>query len=79
MKIIELDKIYHGIAKIDLLPEYIERAKRLADIGEQVTITGPAPVWLYLSIAHALHGKAISLFYESPASGPVLIFDHNPR
>ena len=41
-------------------------------------LTGQAPVWLYLKIAHALHGKAKKLIYDSPATGEVVIFDHDP-
>jgi hypothetical protein len=41
-------------------------------------LTGAAPVWLYLKAAHALHGKARTLVYTSPASGDVVVFDHNP-
>lgn len=37
-----------------------------------------APVWLYLKIAHALHGKAKKLVYRSPVTGDVVIFDHDP-
>ncbi|MGH8470514.1 MAG: hypothetical protein ACREVY_16570 [Gammaproteobacteria bacterium] len=36
------------------------------------------PVWLYLKIAHALHGKAKKLIYRSPVTGDVVIFDHDP-
>jgi hypothetical protein len=35
-------------------------------------------VWLYLTIAHALHGKARKLVYASPVTGEIVIFDHNP-
>jgi hypothetical protein len=39
-------------------------------------LTGAAPVWLYLKIAHALHDKARKLIYRSPVTGDVVIFDH---
>ncbi|WP_456339577.1 CRISPR-associated protein Csx3 [Fervidibacter sacchari] len=42
-------------------------------------LTGQAPVWLYLAVAHALHGKARRLLYTSPTTGEVLIFDHTAR
>ncbi|MBI5185791.1 MAG: hypothetical protein HZA01_08720 [Nitrospinae bacterium] len=29
-------------------------------------------------IAHALHGKAAKLVYQSPAAGDVTVFDHSP-
>jgi CRISPR-associated protein Csx3 len=44
----------------------------------EVILTGAAPVWLYLKIAHALHGKARRLIYRSPVTGDVVIFDHDP-
>jgi len=40
-------------------------------------LTGAAPVWLYLRVAHALHGKARKLIYRSPVTGDVAIFDHS--
>jgi CRISPR-associated protein (Cas_csx3) len=50
----------------------------MAGEGNEVILTGPAPVWLYLKIAHALHGKARKLIYHSPVTGDVVIFDHDP-
>ncbi len=50
----------------------------MAGEGNDVVLTGKAPVWLYLAVAHALHGKARSLTYRSPVAGDVIIFDHNP-
>ena len=41
-------------------------------------LTGPAPVWLYLRLAHALHGRVRTLTYDSPVTGPVPVFDHTP-
>jgi hypothetical protein len=41
-------------------------------------LTGQAPVWLYLTVAHALHGKARKLVYPSPVTGEVVMFDHDP-
>jgi hypothetical protein len=51
---------------------------RLAGEGQDVVLTGEGPIWLYLSIGHALHGKAKKLIYRSPVAGDVLIFDHDP-
>lgn len=68
-----------GTAKLADLPAYEARLKQLVPPGSDVTLTGQAPVWLYLRIAHALHGIARSLTYDSPVSGPVEIFNHNPR
>jgi hypothetical protein len=50
----------------------------LAGEGKEVILTGAAPVWLYLKISHALHGKARKLIYSSPVTGEVVIFDHDP-
>ena len=76
---INLAVFYEQTAKLALLPDYEQRAKDLAGEGRDVVLTGAAPVWLYLRIAHALHGKAKSLVYRSPVTGDVVIFDHNPH
>jgi hypothetical protein len=68
-----------GTAKLADLPAYETRVKQLVPPGADVTLTGHAPVWLYLRIAHTLHGIARSLMYDSPVTGPVEIFNHNPR
>ena len=76
--IIELNKFYIDTAKLSDLDSYIQKAKDLPGEGNEVILTGAAPVWLYLKIAHALHGKARKLVYRSPVTGDVLIFDHSP-
>ena len=78
--IIDLSAIYFGTdtAKLSDLPTYINKAQYLAGEGNDIVLTGPAPVWLYLKIAHALHGKARKLIYRSPVTGDVIIFDHSP-
>jgi hypothetical protein len=68
-----------GTAKLADLPAYEARAKELVGPGTEVTLTGQAPVWLYLRLAHALHGRARKLFYDSPVTGPVEIFNHDPH
>ena len=78
MVLIDLKDLYGELAKIELLPGYIEQALAMAGEGQEVVLTGAAPVWLYLSIAHALHGKAKRLIYRSPVTGDVVIFDHDP-
>jgi CRISPR-associated DxTHG motif protein len=77
--VVDVKSLYGEVAKLDELPVYLERAKELAGEGNEVVLTGQAPVWLYLAVAHALHGKARRLVYRSPASGEVLIFDHTAR
>jgi len=78
MKIIDMGSLYDGAAKLSELESYVEKARELAGEGNEVVLTGAGPVWLYLKIAHALHGKARRLVYRSPVTGDVVIFDHNP-
>lgn len=78
MKIIDLSTLYSDTAKLSELDDYVKKAKDLAGEGEEVVLTGAGPVWLYLKIAHALHGVARKLIYRSPVTGDVVIFDHSP-
>ncbi len=78
MKEIDLETFYEETAKLPFLPAYLDRAVALAGEGDEVVLTGKAPVWLYLCVAHALHGKAKKLIYRSPVTGDVVVFDHNP-
>jgi len=77
---IDMESLYAdtGAAKLANLKEYEKRARELAGAGNEVVLTGQGPIWLYLRIAHSLHGRAMRLSYVSPASGEVLVFDHNP-
>ncbi|NUO09843.1 MAG: hypothetical protein HUU08_14390 [Candidatus Brocadia sp.] len=75
--VIDLSQFYSNTAKLSELNNYIQKAKSMAGDGNNVTLTGAAPVWLYLKIAHALHGKARKLIYNSPVTGNILIFDHS--
>lgn len=77
-KLIDISTLFNGNAKLSELNEYIEKAKDIAGEGNNVLLTGAAPVWLYLKIAHALHGTARKLIYRSPVTGDVVIFDHSP-
>lgn len=65
-------------AKLAHLEKYTKKALDLAGEGNEVILTGAGPVWLYLKIAHALHGRARRLIYRSPVTGDVVIFDHSP-
>ena len=65
-------------AKLSELPVYEQKAIELAGNGNDIILTGQGPIWLYLKIAHALHGKARKLSYDSPVTGPLVIFDHSP-
>ena len=75
---IDMSKLYFETAKLSDLPVYIEHTLEQAGEGNEVILTGKSPVWLYLSVAHALHGKAKKLTYRSPVTGDIIIFDHNP-
>jgi hypothetical protein len=78
MKLIDLGSFYQDTAKLADLPIYIAKALELAGEGHEIVLTGRAPVWLYLAVGHALHGKARKLSYRSPVTGDVEIFDHDP-
>jgi CRISPR-associated Csx3 family protein len=77
---INIETLYDAsnAAKLSELGSYIEKAKALAGEGNDVVLTGAGPIWLYLKVAHALHGKARKLTYRSPVTGDVVIFDHSP-
>jgi len=76
--VIDVKSLYGETAKLAELPRYIERILALAGDGATVVLTGAGPIWLYLKLAHALHGKARRLVYRSPVSGDVVVFDHDP-
>jgi hypothetical protein len=78
---LDLSSLYAatGTAKLANLPAYEAEVKSAVPRGADVTLTGPGPVWLYLRLAHTLHGIARSLRYDSPVTGPVIVFDHNPH
>ena len=78
MIVVDLGTFYTGSAKLSALRTYIEKVLKQAGEGNEIILTGKAPVWLYLSVAHALHGKATKLTYRSPVTDDVVIFDHNP-
>lgn len=78
MVVIELNYLFIEQAKLSDLKNYISVVIEMAGEGKEVVLTGAAPVWMYLAIAHALHGKAKKLVYRSPVTGDVVIFDHNP-
>jgi len=75
---INLEAFYEGTAKISQIGGYCQAAVRQAGDGNEIVLTGKAPVWMYLAVAHALHGKACKLVYRSPVTGDVVIFDHDP-
>jgi len=77
-RVIDLSTVYSGTAKLSEIDEYVRKVKDLAGEGQEVVLTGAGPVWLYLLVAHALHGKAKKLIYRSQVTGDIVIFDHSP-
>lgn len=75
---IDVHSFYTGTAKLADIVDYERHALAAAGEGNDVVLTGAGPVWLYLRLAHALHGKARRLSYRSPVTGDIVIFDHNP-
>jgi hypothetical protein len=76
---IDVSTLYNNnTAKISELNKYLDTVARLAGEGNVVIIHGAGPIWLYLKIAHLLHGKARKLIYRSPVTGDLIIFDHDP-
>ena len=78
--VIDVEMLYKesGSAKLSELAQYESGAIKLAGNGNDLVITGKGPIWLYLKLSHALHGKCRSLCYDSPVTGEVIIYDHNP-
>lgn len=76
--VIDIKTLYGETAKLADRESYLAKARELAGSGREVVLTGQGPVWLYLLIAHALHGTAKKLSYASPVTGEVFIFDHDP-
>lgn len=78
-RLINLKDLYGEVAKQEELNTYVQQALEMAGEGNDVVLTGQAPVWLYLAVAHALHGKARRLIYSSPVTGEIVVFDHAAR
>ena len=77
--VIDLSTFFSLRAKFSELSSYRQKAIDLAGNGKKVILTGAAPVWLYLDIAHELHGKVKSLIYRSPVTGDVVVGDYAPE
>lgn len=75
---IDIRSLYTDTAKLADLGTYEQQALAFAGDANDVILTGQGPVWLYLRLAHVLHGKARRLTYRSPVTGDIVIFDHNP-
>ncbi len=59
-------------AAVNLLPEWQPGSPAM----QGVTLTGPGPVWGYLCIAHALHGRVPVLTYASPNAPDITVWAH---
>ncbi len=79
MIVIDIKEIYGETAKLSLMDEYTKKVVEITGNGNEIVITGAGPVWMYLKLAHELHGKAKKLYYDSPVTGKVLVFDHDPN
>lgn len=79
---IDVEALYRRLretARQEHLPEYERLAREQAGEGRDVVLTGRGPIWLYLRLAHTLHGVARTLTYRAPEAGEVRIFDHASR
>ena len=79
---IDVEALYRRFgdtARQEHLAEYERLALEQAGEGRDVVLTGRGPIWLYLRLAHALHGVARTLAYRSPEAGEVPVFDHRSR
>jgi CRISPR-associated protein (Cas_csx3) len=80
--VIDVEALYRARGETAVqaeLPHYETAACWQAGEGNDVVLTGRGPIWLYLRISHALHGRVRSLTYRAPEAGNVLIFDHTSR
>lgn len=46
------------------------------DPPTDVILTGAGPVWGYLTIAHALHGRVRKLVYAAPNAPAITVYTH---
>jgi CRISPR-associated Csx3 family protein len=80
--VVDVEALYRSLgatALVEHLPTYERAAREQAGEGAHVVLTGRGPIWLYLRLAHALHGVARTLTYRSPEAGDVVVFDHTSR
>ena len=82
---IDLCSVYKTIsgktAKLKDTDKYISEVLKQAGEGNEIILTGAAPIWMYLKIAHALHGKTKRLLYTAPGQEikEFEIFNHDPH
>jgi hypothetical protein len=58
-------------AAVALLPSW-----KPGDAPVDAVLSGAGPVWGYLTIAHALHGRVRALHYSSPNAPIITVFNH---
>jgi hypothetical protein len=78
MVVIDIRALYKDTARLSEVEHYKQACLEQAGAGNDVVLTGQGPVWLYLILAHALHGKAKRLYYRSPVTGDIVVFNHDP-
>lgn len=76
--VLDVGTLFNENAKINDISLYLDKIEKLPLSGKNVILTGKGPIWLYLKIAHHLHGSVMSLSYDSPVTGKITVFDHSP-
>lgn len=71
-KEIDLSALYEGEAKLSDLDEYMRKLVAQAKEGQELVLTGRAPIWLYLHAVLMLKGNVKKLLYRD---GPGHIYD----
>jgi hypothetical protein len=61
-----------GAAAVSLLPVW-----QVGDPAVEVTVTGAAPTWGWMCIAHSLHGHVSKLIYSAPNTPMIVIYSHS--
>jgi len=80
--VVDLSTFYTSRARFSEISLYRQKVIDLVAVAgsdKEVILTGAAPVWLYLDIAHALHGRVKSLIYRNPVTGDAVIGDYAPE
>lgn len=75
---LNVEELYGEKALVEQRSSYIAGALKKTGQSKEVVLTGKGPVWLYLLLAKALHGKVSKLVYSAPTSGDIVIFDNLP-
>lgn len=57
-------------AVLTIIPEW-----EIGQPAQEVILTGPGPIWAYMIIGHALHGRVAKLTYAAP-NAEIVIYNH---